>query len=424
MRATGKGRGRDPPYAAAGRDGQDREEEDTLEEKEGYRLSRPRARRGLEEEIARFSLGYALGEREGLVGVSARGRFHGDVDVASVKAGIFSGSIAPGDEVEGEAVASAYAAVYMPRAHYPQYVLGEMRAALRRGEREPAASPHFLPVSRLPAYPDGRRACFLYPLGKKAFDRPDFPAHVRDVLTRDYQRLPVLVPPGVDMPSGRVRFRGRLLQVGREVAHRLAGLGDRSYESYSLRGMVAFLEPSWIGEVDGGVSLRGSLFAEASLPVEVSWDEAAGALEKAVRMSVEGVFPPCEREDEPRADCALPHGGYHVTRFRRRLFAVVYDPVIAVFRAPRLLGIYLPCDLPREEDAAEASFAAFLARLRSALEEGLGLAEPVQVEMAHDNTLSWAREGGALRGPEFARAEEEHAFLAPTLRWLRGEPLQ
>ncbi len=100
---------------------------------------------------------------------------------------------------------------------------------------------------------------------------------------------------------------------------------------------------------------------------------------------------------------------------------MVYEPVIAVFRAPRLLGVYLPCDLPREEAGAEKLFATFLVRLFGALEGALGLAAPIGVEVAYDNTLSWARERGALRGPEFSRVEGEYPFLAPTLRWLRGE---
>ncbi len=289
-----------------------------MEEEREYRLPAPRGERGMAEELSRFALAFALCEREGAVGGDAHGRVHARMDVASLKAGIFSGAVSPGDVVEGEAVAGPYAAVYRPRAHYPQYVLGEMRAALRRGESEPAASPHFLPVSRLPLSADGRRVCFLHPLAKKAFDRPDFPAHVREVLTRDYHRIPVLVPPGFESARGEVFFRGRLLRVGRETAHRLAGLGDRSYDAYSARGMLSFLEAMELEVIDGGASLRGSLFAEASLPAEPGWEEMVGVLEREVRVTVEEVFPPCEREGEPRADCALPHGGYHLTRFRRR----------------------------------------------------------------------------------------------------------
>ncbi len=373
------------------------------------------------EEISRFSLCYVLGEREGLMGADREGGTHAHMDVGSLKAAIFSGAVSPGDVVEGEGFLGHYAAVYRPRAHYPQYVLGEMRAALRRGEDEPAASPHFLPVSRMPLFADGRRACFLYPLAKRAFDKPDFPAHVREVLTRDYQRIPMLLPPGMEPLAGKAFFRGRLLQVGREAAHRLAGLGDRSYDTYSARGMVSFLEADELQVLDVEASLRGSLFVEASLPVDVDWGRAVEALERETRGAVEMVFPPCERADEPRADCALPQGGYHLTRFRRRLFAMVYDPVIAVFRAPRLLGIYLPCDLPREEDAAEKLFAAFAIHLFGALEEALALPEPVRVDVAYDNTLSWTRERGAMKGPDFKRVEEEHPFLIPTLRWLRGE---
>jgi len=395
-------------------------EEGILEEQE-YRVPRPRERRTLAEEISKFSFCYALSEHRRAVEVKGRSKSFSGLDVAGIKAGILGEALRAGDEVEGEALASSFAAIYQPRAYYPAYFLGEMRAALRRGENPPAASPHYLPVSRLPQLPDGSRVVFFYQRDKTAFDRPDFPAHVRDVLTRDFVRLPVLIPPGQDAAEGVLGFRARVLQLDRETAYRLAGLGDKSYEAYSARGLTHFLQPLELEARGAETSLRGSLFAELSFVEDQAWERAMDLLEETVRGVVERVFPPCPRGEREEPGCYLPHSGFHVTRFRRRLFALVYDPVIVIFRAPRLLGIYLPSDLLRGREEAAAFFEEFVVDLAYALAGGLGLASPARVETAYDNLLPWARERGALRGPAFDLLGEEHPFLRPTLQWLRGD---
>lgn len=391
-----------------------------MEEQE-YRVPRPREKRTLAEEISKFSFCFALSEYRRAVEFKGRSKSFPGLDVAGIKAGILGEALRAGDEVEGEGLASPFSAIYQPRAYYPAYFLGEMRAALRRGEEPPAASPHYLPVSRLPQLPDGTRIAFLYQRDKTAFDRPDFPAHVRDVLTRDFMRMPMLVPPGQDVAEGVLRFRARLLQLDRETAYRLAGLGDNSYEAYSARGLTHFLQPLELHPLDAGTTLRGSLFAELSLAQDLVWEDAVDLFEETVCSAVERVFPPCTRGERQEPGCYLPHSGFHVTRFRRRLFALVYDPVIVIFRAPRLLGAYLPSELLRGREEAAALFEEFVLDLASNLGGVPGLASPVRVETAYDNLLPWAGERGALRGPVFEMLGAEHPFLVPTLRWLRGD---
>ena len=390
-------------------------------EEERYRLPQPREKRTLAEEISKFSFCFALSEHRRAVDTKGRSKSFTGLDIAGIKAGILGEAIRAGDEVEGEAIASSFAAIYQPRAYYPSYFLGEMRAALRRGEKAPAASPHYLPVSVLPPLPDGSHIAFLYQLDKNAFDRPDFPAHVRDVLTRDYMRLPLLVPPQQEIGRGKLHFRARVLRMDRDSAYRLAGLGDNSYDTYSARGLTYFLHPIELATVDAEPTLRGSLFAELSFGSELGPDKMAEKLENTVRGITEEVFPPCSRGDRDEMGCYLPHSGFHVTRFRRRLFALVYDPVVVIFRAPGLVGLFLPSELVQGSEEASLLFERFVLRFASAVEKDLAPASLARVEIAHDNRLPWARERGALRGPSFDPLLEEYPFLKPTLHWLRGE---
>ena len=276
-------------------------------------------------------------------------------------------------------------------------------------------------MSELPPLPDGSRISFLYQRDKTAFDRPDFPAHVRDVLTRDFMRLPLLTPQQQGVGQGSMRFLARVLQLDRDTAYRVAGLGDNSYDTYSARGLTHFLQPLEVEMLGVEPSLRGSLFAELSFAAEPGWEKVIDLLEETVCAEVEEAFPPCPRGEREELACYLPHSGFHVTRFRRRLFALVYDPVIVIFRAPRLLGIYLPSELGRGLEVTSALFEEFVLRIASAMENGLGLPSPIRVETAYDNRLPWARERGALHGPDLDSLEDEFPFLKPTLRWLRGD---
>lgn len=382
--------------------------------------SRKRGKRRLFEEMSKFSLCYALSEHREAEGKKAGGRAVSERDIASLKAAILKGSILAGQEVEGEAVACPFAAVYRPRPYYPSYLLGEIRAALRKGERAPATSPHYLPVSVLPPLPDGWRIIFLYPLDKSGFDRPDFPAHARDVLTRDFKRLPLLVPPQGEVIRGRVNYRARLMQLGRKPLSRLAGLGERSYDTYSSRGLTFFLCLHDWEPAEEELPLRGSLFAELRVQEDGDWGRVLGAMEEVTREAVEAVFPRYYRGEREDSGCYLPRTGFHVVQFKRRLLALVYAPVMAVFRAPRLIGLYLPSDLSRDPGESLSLFKSFLADFCDRLEDALGLSSPLRVEVAFDNSLPWARERGALQGPAFRSLEDEHPFLTPTLDWLRG----
>jgi hypothetical protein len=400
----------------------EREEETVLEEeKERYRIPGRREKRTLAEEISKFSLCFALSEHRRAAEGMGRKKSHSGLDVAGIKAGILADAMRAGDEVEGTALASPFTAIYQPRAYYPSYLLGEMRAAIRRGESPPPASPHYLPVSALPPLPDDSCIVFLYQEEKAAFDRPDFPAHVRDVFTRDYMRMPLLVPPQQDVAQGRIRFRARLLRLDRDSAYRLAGIGENSYESYSSRGLTFFLQPLELETLAVEPGLRGALFAELSLEGEPGWESVVETLERVVCGVVEEVFPPCERGEREEPGCYLPHSGFHVTRFRRRLFALVYAPVIVVFRAPNLLGLFLPGELMSGHLEHASLFESFALRLSSSLRDGLGFHSLPRVEIAYDNRLPWAREGGTLRGPSFDPLPVEYPFLRPTLEWLRGD---
>ncbi len=389
-------------------------------EEERYRVPPARRRDVLAEEMGKFSLCCALSEHEEAKRKKFRGRKFARLDVGGIKEGIFRGDIQEGDEVEGEGTLSPFAAVYQTRAYYPAYVMGEVRAALRRGQPPPGTSPHYLPVSLLPPLPDGWKIAFLYPSQKEAFDRPDFPAHVRDVLTRDYQRIPFLLPPEHGERRGAVKFRARLLQLGRDSLRRFSGMGENAYDAYAARAILHFLEPLEIEEEGSEPSLRGSLFAEVSLSKDISLDEIACHLEEIVCGLVEEVFPACERGGREEGGCYLPESGHHIVRFRTRLFALVYDPVIAIYRSPRLLGIYLPGELGDGGWGVRQHCETLVARLLALLEREFALDSPVRVEMAYDNRVPWARERGALSGPDFMRLEETYPFLAHTLRWLRG----
>lgn len=386
---------------------------------ERYRTPSRRKRNLLAEEMGKFTMCYALSGHASAEGRGRRGGTFAGLEVQRIKEGIFREVLREGDTVEAEGVLNPYAAIYQPRAFYPAYVMGEIRDSLRRGEPPPPTSPHYLPVSRLPELPDGLRISFLYPARKADFDRPDFPAHVRDVLTRDFPRLPVLLPGDDGQVGGRVRLRARLLRLDRELLRRLAGIGEEAYAAYASRGLVYFLEPLEMERVES-LPLRGSLFAEISLAMPSSWERSCASLDLLLRETVEEVFPPCERGDREEGTCYLPRGGHHVFRFRSRLFALVYHPAIAVLRSPGLLGLFLPADLDGAEEEPHLLFRRLVEGMMERLAAELGGAAGCRMEVAYDNRLPWVRERGALVGPDFAALGEEYPFMAPTLDWLRG----
>ncbi|MDY6795338.1 MAG: hypothetical protein SWK76_08670 [Actinomycetota bacterium] len=375
----------------------------------------------LYEELAKFSLCYALSDHKEADDVETRRGPMREIDIPGLKSSILNEEVRPGDIVEGEALASEFAAIYHPRAYYPSYPLGEIRAALREGKSAPETSPHYLPASRPPPLPDGWSIAFLFPTDKDALDRPDFPAHIRDVLTRDYQRMPLLLPPGREVEWGRVRFSARIVELRYDSLKNKAGMSENSYEVYSARGLTYFLAPESIEVVGERGSLRGSLYTEISLPQAGDWGKVTEILEGVVRDTVESIYPECRRGERQEEGCYLPYTGFHVMRFRRRLFCLVYDPVFVIFRAPRLVGLYASCDLLGRLEESSSLFERFVVAFCDELESGLVLEAVPRIETSYDNRLTWARERGALRGAVFDRLEEEHPYLGATLKWLRGD---
>jgi len=388
-------------------------------EEETYRVPKVRERRGLAEEISKFALCFALSEHERAMSPKGGRRTLSGTDAAGIKAAILGERLRAGDEVEGEAVLSGFAAIYNPRAYYPSYFLGEMRAELRKGAEEPDVSAHYLPVSTLPPLPDGSRIAFMFPRAKQAFDRPDLPGNIRDVLTRDYPHIPLVAKAGQQV-EGSVRFRARLCRLSREAMAERAGVGERSYENYSARGLSYFLKPLEIVPTAEPHHLRGSLFTEMSFPGIPGWDRVLAILEETVCRTVQEIFEPRTRGERKEIPCYLPHSGHQVVRFRRRLLGLVYDPMVVLFRSPNLIGLYLPCDLLGDLEKTSSLFERFVLRLSEAIEGGLELESSLKVEIAYDNHLPWAKAGGALRGESFLILGAAYPLLERTLEWLRS----
>ncbi len=372
----------------------------------------------LKKEMGKFCLLFALSRHRELADRFRPGKEWRNVDVESLKRGILREEVSPGDRVEGRGVISPYAAVYHPRPFYPQYVLGEIRAAMQRGEGSPEVSPHFLPASRLPALPGGWRIAFLYPVDTEALVRPAVPADVREVLVRHYPVLPVLVPPELGSPWGRASFRARVFRLEHEQLRESLGMGEEAYRAYSRRGVIHFLvleELSAVEEAD----LRGSLFLELSVPRDALEGLSGEGFRDLFCSAVEECLGEERQVREPSCGY-LPLTGYQELRFRSRMTGVVDSPFYGVFRAPASVGLYIPCELVRREWEGDG----LLGELLRAMERRSGLADSRggwKVEFCFDNTLPHWRGRGALEGPLFDRLENEWPEARTLLSWLRGE---
>ncbi len=135
--------------------------------------------------------------------------------------------------------------MHHPRAYYPEMFLGDLRATTPKNGKAEGASclPHVLPVVRLPELPDGWEIRFLYPGSNGLFQYYEHPHRLMDVLTRDYLRIPVLLPPG-GHPGGMVRFRARLLEMRQEQLEDYVHLDPREAQAYAVRGLNLFLTPA------------------------------------------------------------------------------------------------------------------------------------------------------------------------------------
>lgn len=372
----------------------------------------------LRRELGKFQLLFALSHHREIASGQRSKRAWKGMDVEALKAGILREEISPGDRVEGRGILSPYAAIYQPRAFYPKYVLGEIKAAMQRGEGEPAVSPHFLPASRLPRLPDGWNIAFLYLDGEGALTRPALPADLREVLVRHYPVLLALLPPGSADVFGRVSFKGQIYRIDHEYLERPLGMREEAYRVYSNRGIVFFLSMEEV-ELLGKAGLRGSLFLELSLPPEAGEALSGDGFRDLFCSAVEECLGESEREREPSCGY-LPLTGYQELRFRSRLTGVVDSPFYAVFRAPTSLGLYFPCELTGQVGEGETLLSALLEAME---EKASGTVSPTRwsIDLCSDSSSPLRRERGVLRGPLFRRLEAEWPEVGPLISWLRGE---
>lgn len=368
--------------------------------------------------------------------------------LAELKGAVKSGRLRPGEVVEGEAFLSPYISLHHPRAHYPEMFLGDLRAsasALPAEEAEDTAPtegtgeeegayclPHVLPVVRLPGLPGGWDIHFLYPRSAGLFQRYEHPHRLMDVRIRDYLRIPVLLPSSDDHPTGWVRFRARLIEMRQGQLEEFVHLDRRESEAYSLRGLNLFLMVS--GEGQGVEPLepapsvspapRGSLFVETRVrPLPHARVESM--LEEALTSMAEELFPGANR-GEKRAGLDIDsHTGHHFLSFRHRLFALIYRPIIAVYRSPHFLSLYLPttlepAGLKEKEEIFERAFAWMEGKM---IDHGAAVEGGLPVDFTHDPCLPAWRAREILRNGLIDRVMEERPYLARTILWLRGADL-
>ncbi len=369
-------------------------------------------------ELGKFQLLFALSHHRDIVKRYRPGKKWKGVDVEVLKAAILREEISPGDQVEGMGVLNPYAAIYEPRAFYPKYVLGEIRAAMQRGEGSPLVSPHFLPASRLPRLPGGWRIAFLYPEATEALTRPALPADVREVLVRHYPILPALLPPGMEADFGRVTFRGWIFRLDHGHLEEALGMREEVYRAYSQRGIVYFLVLEELAPRGKG-DLRGSLFLELSLPPESGKALVGDGFRDLFCSAVEECLGEERGEREPSCGY-LPLTGYQELRFRSRLTGVVDSPFYGIFRAPASLGLYLPCELVDGADEGMELLSSLLAVMEREAGKA-GVPQGWRLDFCSDASSTFWKEREPLRGPLFSRLEEEWPGAGPLLSWLREE---
>jgi hypothetical protein len=350
--------------------------------------------------------------------------------LAELKAAVKSGRLRPGETVEGEAFLSPYISMHHPRAHYPEMFLGDLRASV---SEEGSHLPHVLPVVRLPGLPGGWSIQFLYPRSAELFQRYEHPHRLMDVLTRDYLRIPVLLPAHADYPTGWVKFRARLLEMRQDHLEEFVHLDRRESAAYAMRGLNLFLVVSGEGQgvepLESATSIssvpRGSLFVESRIrPLPHARVESI--LEEALTSMGEELFPGTNR-GEKRAGLDIdPDTGHHYLSFRHRLFALIYRPIIAVYRSPHFLSLYLPttlasADSGEKEEIFERAFAWMEERM---IHHGAAVEGGLPVDFTHDPCLPAWRAREILRNGLIDRVVEERPYLARTVLWLRGADLE
>ncbi len=344
--------------------------------------------------------------------------------LASLKAWFIGGTLRPGAEIEGEAYFTPYISMHRPRAYYPEMLLGELRAGSPPVPDSENALPHILPVVKLPPFPDGTQMGFLYPVPRDLFTRYQHPRGVRDALIRDYLRVPLLLPPGTRVPTGRVAFRARLLELRPERLREAVTWEKRELEAYALRGLNLFLavidDRHEVRVLDEGAAPpSGSLFAETRID-HLPHHRAEEVMEECLVPAVEELFPGSGRGERDRGLELGLSTAHHVLHFRSRLTAFIYRPAFAVFRRPCLLSLFLPAELGARLEETEKTFLTLYEKVTGAL-GACGAASPApRLDFVHEPGSEEWRSRGLLRSEAVEELARERPGLAGALEWLRG----
>ncbi len=332
---------------------------------------------------------------------------------AEVKAAYRRGDLHPGDLVQGSGILSPFSALYRPRSYYPEYLLGQMKLdPVTPGSRLPT-NPRIRPVVKLPPLRGGATIAFLYPQGKRALERQSFPGDLREALTRDYDQIPIVLPPGFEAWTGPCAWRARLQRLNDADALKLGGVAGPLYGTMEERGLTLFLSAE---DEDCGLEtapavehepLAGSLFLEARITGERADEHLRQALVDELPAAVHEAF-----------------GGKSIgedMRVMRRLLALVQPPVIAVQRAPHLLSLFLPCDLAGDLASCAGDFEAFTDMLLAGLERVIqshGHALDPEIDFAFDSRRPFFAERRAMRTGLLDEVVHRRPHLVPVRDWL------
>ena len=369
-----------------------------------------------EVELGKYGYHWALASR-GPARVRARPR-SGVQRVAvpaEVKASYRRGDLKPGDLVEGTALLSPFVSIYKPRAYYPEYLLGQMKLEpARPGEGIPA-SPRIRPAVKLPPLPEGTGLAFLYPPGKGALERLAFPGDLREALTRDYEQVPLVLPPESEAWTGPCEFRARLQRLSASDALKLGGVAGPLYGTLEERGLTLFLSAQDNGcsverlSTEGHAPFAGSLYLEARVTGERADAHLRDALAEELPAAVEKHFGGVEAAQR--------------TQVMSRLLALVQPPVIVIQRAPHLLSLFMPCDLADDLPGCASDFEGFAKALFAGLRrniEGHGHDLDVVIDFAYDCRRPFFAERRAMRTDLVDEVLRRRPYLVPVRDWLTG----
>ncbi len=334
---------------------------------------------------------------------------------AEVKAAYRHGALHPGDLVEGSGILSPFAAIYRPRAYYPEYLLGQMTLEAAELNPETSVSPRIRPVVRLPQIEGGASIAFLYPAGKQALERQSFPGDLREALTRDYDQVPIVLPPGLEAWTGPCEWHARLQRLNDADALKLGGVAGPLYGTMEERGLTLFLsvedEDCGLDTVPAAATepVAGSLYLEARITGERADEHLREALVNELPVTVKKVFG--------------RRGEGEDTRVMSRLLALIRPPIIAVQRAPHLLSLFMPCDLAGDLEGCAHNFEVFVEALLTGLAriiEGHGHSLDAEIDFAYDARRPFFAERRAMRTDLLDEVVHRRPHLVPVRDWLTG----